>query len=204
MSNVNSPFGFRHLGYPEGGAVTNYGLTWKKIAAAYGTALYRGDVLIDLGSGYCGRYTNGALGSNVVGIVEGFEYLSTATGRRTPSTYLPTGDTAYDVDVCLTPIMGVPPQLFIVQAAATNFTIADIGMNIEPYLGGTGTAAGGFGKSSMTIVQGTNEAATATLPFRIVDLYSRYAPLGINGTDDTSNYNIVVVSSNPFNATGIA
>ena len=203
MSNVNSPFGFRQLGFAEGGAVTNYGQSWKKIAANYGIALYKGDVLIDLGSGYAGRYTTGVSGANVLGIVDGFEYLSTATGRKTMSTYLPVGDTAYDVDVCLVPIANVVPQLFLVQATSTNFTIVDIGQNIEPYLGGTGTTVGGMGKSSMTITQGTNENTTGTLPFKIVGLYSSYAPAGTNGTDDTSNYNIVVVASNPFQALGV-
>jgi len=203
MTNANSPFGFAHLGFPEGGAVANFALTWKKIAYNYGTALYRGDVLIDLGSGYAARYTTGVAGSNVLGIVEGFEYLSTALGRRTPTTYLPVGDTAYDVDVCLLPIQNVPPQLFTVQATSTQFTIVDIGQNIEPYLGGTGTVLGGTGKSSMTISQGVNANTTGTLPFRIVGLYSSYAPSGWNGTDDANPYNIVVVASNPYNATGV-
>jgi len=202
MTNANSPFGFAHLGFPGGGAVANYSTVWKKVAYNYGTPLYRGDVLVDLGNGYCGRYTSGVAGSNVVGIVEGFEYLSTSQGRRTPNTYLPSGDTAYDVDVQLLPILGVPPQLFIVQATLTQFSNSDIGDNIEPYLGGTGTVIGGTGKSSMTITQGTNEATTATLPFRIVDFYSNYAPAGWNGTDNSNPYNIMVVSSNPFNALG--
>jgi hypothetical protein len=203
MSNANAPFGFRHLGSVQGGAVANFGLAWKKIAYNYGTALYKGDVLIDLGSGYCGRYTSGVSGANVVGIVEGFEYLSSALGRRTVSTYLPVGDTAYDVDVQILPIAGVPPQLFTVQATSTYFTIVDIGQTIEPAVAATGSIVGGYGKSAMTITQGTNEGTTNTYPFRIVDLYSSYAPSGVNGTDDTSNYNIVVVASNPFEALGV-
>jgi hypothetical protein len=203
MANTNAPFGFRHLGFSEGGAVANYGLTWRKVAYNYGTALYRGDVMVDLGSGYLGRYTSGVSGSNVIGIVEGFEYLSTATGRKTVSTYLPTGDTAYDVDICLTPIAGVPPQLFVVQADSTNFTVADIGQTIEPAVGGTGSAVGGIGKSAMTIAQGTNQGTTNTYPFRIVKLFSSYVPSGAPGTDDTANYNLVVVASNPFEAVGV-
>jgi len=203
MANTSAPFGFRHLGFSEGGAVANYGLTWKKVAYNYGTALYRGDVMVDLGSGYLGRYTSGVSGANVVGIVEGFRYLSTALGQKVNSTYLPVGDTAYDVDVCLTPIAGVPPQLFLVQANSTNFTIADIGQTIEPAVGGTGSVVGGYGKSAMTIAQGTNQGTTNTYPFRVVGLYSSYAPAGTNGTDDTSNYNIVVVASNPFEALGV-
>jgi hypothetical protein len=202
MANVNSPFGFRHLGFSEGGAVANYGQTWKKVAYNYGTALYKGDVVVDLGSGYVGRYTSGINGSNVIGIIDGFEYLSSALGRRTPSTYLPVGDTAYDVDVCITPIAGVPPQLFMVQATSTYFTIADIGQNIEPAVSAAGSIVGGYGKSAMTITQGTLEGTSNVYPFRVVDLYSSYAPTGTNGTDDTSNYNIVIVRSNPYEALG--
>jgi hypothetical protein len=201
--NVNAPFGFQHLGFSQGGAVANFGMLHRKVASNYGVALYEGDVMVDLGSGYCRRFITADAGSNVVGIVKGFEYLSTAQGKRIVTNYLPVGDTAYDVEVILTPIMGVPPQLFKVQATATYFTIADIGTNIEPAVSATGSVNGGYGKSAMTITQGTNAGTTATYPFRVVDLYSSIAPTGTPGTDDTSNYNIVIVQSNPFNATGI-
>jgi hypothetical protein len=178
----------------------------RKVAYNYGTALYEGDVMVDIGSGYCRRYISGDAGSNVLGTVKGFEYLSSATGRKTVSNYLPAGDTAYDVEVQLQPIMGVGPQLFLVQSlsSSTYFTKADIGQNMEPTVSGTGSIVGGYGKSAMGVTQGGSlEATTATFPFRIVGLYSEYAPTGTPGTDDTSPYNIIVVQSNPFNVAGI-
>ena len=201
--NVNAPFGFQHLGFSQGGAVANFGMAQYKVAYNYGTALSEGDVLVDIGSGYVRRYISGDAGSNVVGIAKGFEYLSSALGSKVVSNYLPVGDTAYDVDVIVTPILGVPPQLFAVQATSTYFTKADIGQNIEPAVAASITVTGGYAKSGMTITQGTNQGTTATYPFRVVGLYSSIMPSGFVGTDDTSNYNIVLVQSNPFNATGI-
>ena len=199
MSNTNSPFGFKHIGFAQGGAAATFGLRRVKIAYNYGTALYAGDVLQDLGSGYCGVWSN-AEGGNTIGVVRSFEYLSTSTGRKVWSTYLPTTDHAYDIDALVIPIQGVPPQLFLVQAYSTYFTMAEIGNKVQP-TAGTGTSIGGRGKSGMTVTAGSS--TTNTYPFRVVDLYSSIAAKGVNGTDDTSNYNIVVVQSTPFEAVGV-
>jgi hypothetical protein len=199
MANTNSPFGFKHLGFSQGGAAATFGLRRVKVAYNYGTALYAGDVVEDLGTGYVGAYGSAGSG-NVIGVVRSFEYLSTALGRKVWSTYLPTTDHANDIDALVIPIQGVPPQLFLVQAYATNFTIANIGNKVVP-TAGTGTSIGGRGKSGMTITQGS--ATTNTYPFRVVDLYSSIAPKGAVGTDDTASYNIVIVQSEPYEAVGI-
>ena len=199
MSNTNAPFGFKHIGFAQGGAAATFGLRRVKIKADYGTALYAGDVLQDLGSGYCGVWSN-AEGGNTVGVVRSFEYLSTSTGRKVWSTYLPTTDHAYDIDALVIPILGVPPQLFLVQAYSTYFTIAELGNKVQP-TAGTGTSIGGRGKSGMTVTAGSS--TTNTYPFRVIDLYSSIAAKGVNGTDDTSNYNIVVVQSTPYEAVGV-
>lgn len=199
MANTNAPFGFRHLGVAQGGSAPTYGLRRVKIAYNYGTALYKGDVLQDLGSGYCGVWSN-ADGGNTVGVVQSFEYLSTSSGRKVWSTYLPTTDHAKDIDAWVIPILGAPPQSFIVQTYATNMTIVDIGTKVQP-TAGTGTVVGGYGRSGMTVTQGS--ATTNTYPFRVVDLYSNIAAKGVNGVDDTSNYNIVVVQSVPYEALGV-
>lgn len=201
MSNTNSPFGFRHLGFNKGGPSNNFSLVTYKVISSYTTAaLYKGDVLEFDGAGYVQRYTTGTNGSNVAGVAVGFKYLSTALGRTIYSTYLPTTDHAYDAEVVCVPIAGVPPQMFLVQAYATNFTIADIGVQLEPTYSTSGTSTGGNGKSGMTVTQGS--ATTNTYPFRVVDLYSNIAASGTPGTDDTANYNIVVVASNPYEGLG--
>jgi hypothetical protein len=203
MANTNAPFGFKWLGYNRGGPVANFSLRTVKIAYNYSTAaLYRGDVLTDLGSGYVGRYTSGDVGSNVAGIAWGFKYHSTALKRTVWSQYLPTTDHAADIEASIIPILGVPPQLFMVQATLTPFVAGDIGSLIEPdYTTNAGNAT--FGRSGMTIAKGTNQDVTNTLPFRIMDFYSSVAAPGTNGIDDTGNYNIMLVASNPFEAAGV-
>jgi hypothetical protein len=199
MANTNSPFGFKHLGFAQGGAAATFGLRRVKVAYNYGTALYAGDVVEDLGSGYVGQYGSAGSG-NVIGVVRSFEYLSTSLGRKVWSTYLPTTDHANDIDALVIPIQGVPPQLFLVQAYLLPFAITHLGTKVVP-TAGTGSVIGGRGKSGMTVTAGSG--TTNTYPFRVVDLYSNIAAKGVNGIDDTSNYNIVVVQSEPYEAVGI-
>ena len=66
---------------------------------------------------------------------------------------------------------------------------------------GTDTIKGALGVSGATL--NSTPAVTATLPFRIEGLWSDYAPAGTPGTDNTSNYNLVVVSANTQQQTGI-
>ena len=45
-------------------------------------------------------------------------------------------------------------------------------------------------------VDQTSIGTSSALPFRIVGLYSQFAPPGETGTDDTADYNLVVVTFN--------
>lgn len=199
MSNTNAPFGFKHLGFAQGGAAATFGFRRVKLPSSYGTALYAGDLLEDAGTGYAAVY-NSAGSGNVLGVVRSFEYLN-GDGRKVWSTYLPaTSNSSYDIDALIIPIQGVPPQLFLVQSYLLPHAITHIGTKIAP-TSGTGTHIGGHGRSGMTITAGS--ATTNTSPFRIIDLYSSIAAKGSNGIDDTSNYNIVVVQSEPYEAVGI-
>ena len=58
---------------------------------------------------------------------------------------------------------------------------------------GTGNTATGISGAYIDI---STVNTTSTLPFRIVSLYSQVAPAGVNGTDDTSSYNMAVVTFN--------
>ena len=144
MANTNSPFGFKHLGFAQGGAAATFGLRRVKVAYNYGTALYAGDVVEDLGTGYVGQYGSAGSG-NVIGVVRSFEYQSTSLGRKVWSTYLPTTDHANDIDALVIPIQGVPPQLFLVQAYLLPFAITHLGTKVVP-TAGTGSVIGGRGK----------------------------------------------------------
>jgi hypothetical protein len=100
------------------------------------------------------------------------------------------------------PISGAPSQLFAVQSYSTACTRAYIGLNVD-LIYTAGSVVGGHGKSACS-VDIANAATTATLPFRIRGLYSEIAEPGVNGTDDTSTYNIVIVSANIGTDLGIA
>ena len=200
MSNPNVPFGFQHLGWNRGGPAVTGGIIERKIAAGNNTPICHGDVVQSLSTGYVAIGASGVSGSNIAGIFLGCRYLSTSQGKMVNAMYWPNGDHAYDGVALILPIAGVPPQLFKVQAYTTNFTLENIGGTVDINVG-TQTIVGGYGISGMTIVEA--DATTATLPFRVVDLYSSIAPYGAPGTDDTSNYNIVIVQSNPDYETGI-
>jgi hypothetical protein len=203
MSNPNSPFGFAWIGSNRGGPAVTGGMAKRKIAAGYNTPICFGDLVTSYGgAGYVQMATTGLVGGLITGVFVGCEYLSTARGERVYSSYWPNGDHAYDGYAHIIPIAGCPPQLFKVQAYSTNFTFGDVGSNFEINVG-TQSINGGYGLSGMTLAQSTH-ATTATLPFKMVDLYSAMAPAGAPGTDDTSNYNIVIVQSNPDYETGIA
>ena len=189
MSNPNKPFGFQPIGWNRGGPAVTGALVQRKVAAGNNTPICKGDVVQSLSTGYVAIGAASVYGSNTAGIFMGY------------SSYWPNGDHAYDGTAFIFPIAGVPSQLFKVQALLTNYTFTDIGATTDIDVG-TQTITGGYGQSGMTVshaILGT----TATYPFRVVDLYSTYAPSGTAGTDDTASYNIVIVASNPDYETGI-
>ena len=201
MSNPNKPFGFQPIGWNRGGPAVTGALVQRKVAAGNNTPICKGDVVQSLSTGYVAIGAASVYGSNTAGIFMGCSYLSTSQGRTVYSSYWPNGDHAYDGTAFIFPIAGVPSQLFKVQALLTNYTFTDIGATTDIDVG-TQTITGGYGQSGMTVshaILGT----TATYPFRVVDLYSTYAPSGTPGTDDTASYNIVIVASNPDYETGI-
>jgi len=61
-------------------------------------------------------------------------------------------------------------------------------------IGGANTTTG---ISAMTLASSTG-VVTATLPWRLIDFYSNWAPPGVNGTDNASAGNIVIVAPNSF------
>lgn len=201
MSNTNSPFGFRWLSMAPGGGPANCAMTYPKIAYGDTTAIYRGDPVQQVNTGYVAQSAAAVAVSQVVGIFWGCEYLSNSLGRRVFSEYWPGSDCSYDVTAHVIPLIGATPSLWMVQATLDYFTFADIGMNCDIDIG-TGSVSGGHAKSGCTLDDGTINT-TATLPFRIVDLYSSIAAPGVNGIDDTSNYNIAIVRSNSLGETGI-
>lgn len=187
MANSNSPFGFRYFARLEGGAPTE-GLSTRAIASTYNTSVFQGDPVISLSTGYVAAATTGT--SQVYGIAYNFEYLNTAISRNLFASYW--GGTSNAGSNCAVGCSADTDAMFLVQSNGTAITFADIGANIG-YATGSGSTTTGI--SAYTVDQGTI-GTTSTLPFRIVGLYSQFAPPGTPGADDTTPYNQIVVTFN--------
>lgn len=188
MSNTNAPNGFQFFGKLEGASPT-VGLTVRK-AASGAAAIGYGDPVT---SGTDGYITIAAAGvTQIAGIFFGCEYFNSAVGRTVWSPNWPGSGASGDVTCYLDTD---PNSLFVAQSNNTAIVFADIDANINFVIGTPNTtAAGGFSTSSLG--QSTINT-TDTLPFRIVGLLSDYLPAGsVNGTDNASAYNRVIVAPN--------
>lgn len=189
MANTNAPFGFRYFGRLEGGSPTE-GLSYRQIASTYASDVFMGDPVLSLSTGYIALPSVST--TQVTGILSNLEYYNTAIGRNfIGAPYWPSASTGSNgtAGIC-----DDPNAMFLVQSNGSPIGFADIGNNIGWASGSGSTVTGISAYSADQSSIGTSSA----LPFRIVGLYSQYAPPGTPGTDDTADYNIAVVT---FNAT---
>jgi hypothetical protein len=201
MANTAAPFGFRQLRRLDGGAPTA-GFEKFTINSTDANLYFTGD---PVAGGTDGNITTASSQSIIKGIFMGCEYYSAATNRIIQSPNFPglTGSAGTTVDcfVCTDPDM-----LYIAQVATSAGTIGSsrIGENISftSAVSSLGNALSGISVVTLS----SDIATTAAFPFRLYDLYSRYAPPGTNGTDNASAGQILVVAPNNFernNTTGI-
>lgn len=202
MANTNSPFGLRPLGI-YGAAQPTMQLGTGKVAQGLGHALYRGDPLIRLNTGYLDYWVATSPASYLVGVFWGAKYQSTAFGRTVVQQFLPTTDLASDATIYYIPCDMFPTALFAVQAnsATTPLAFANVGLNADVVMG-TGSIKGAYGLSGVTLAVPATAPSAATLPFRVVGLLSDFMPAGTPGTDNTTPYNIGVVTPNTAQMTG--
>ena len=187
MANTQAPFGFQLAGFLDGRS-GSLGQQTRLIANADTNAVYSGDPVTSLSTGYVTRSTAGT--TQISGIFIGCSYLNTALGRTVWSPSWPgsgaTGDiTAY--------VITDPQATFKVQAggSTTAIGLADINANANFALGTPNTTTG---QSGAYLDQTTINPATTTLPFRIISLIA--SPPGAPGTDITTGYNNVIVAFN--------
>jgi len=187
MANTNSPFGFRQ--YSGTGSAPTYEQNVRYIKSDNTTAIFFGDAVIPLTTGYIGQATASTV--RVEGIFAGCKYVSTSQKRTVWSNYWPGSDANGDVEAY---IIDDPNAKFLVQSSDSGGTAAVTFANIGEYINlavGTGNTATGI--SGMTVNVATL-ATTVTLPFRIVGLVT--SPPGAEGTDTATEYNQVIVAFN--------
>ncbi len=182
MANTTGNMGFKHIGFLPG-ASPDYQLQAKLVSNANATAIYRGDPVV-FSSGYIIAATGGTGAAD--GIMDGAMYTD-SSGNTKWSPFCPATQTATVY------ILSAPSALFLAQSNGTAITQANVNKNIG-FVTGAGTTIGG-GFSGYQLDAG-NIGTNSAYPFRIVNLYSAYAPSGVNGTDNASNNNMAVVAFN--------
>lgn len=181
MANTDAPFGFRQ--YRGLGSAPTYEQSVRLIKSDNSTAVYFGDPVSNLNTGYITRSTAGT--AQIAGIFAGCKYLSTSQKRTVWSNYWPGSDASADVEAY---IIDDPNAQFVVQAGGTAIGLADMGLYVQFNLG-TGNSSTGISGAYVE-----SPAVTATLPFRIIGFITQ--PPGANGTDITSAYNQIIVGFN--------
>lgn len=218
MANtLGSPtLGFQSFGNNEGASPT-MGLTPVWIASTDPGLIFRGDPVMTStspGANLSGAYIT-SLNNNAVttpgflcrGIFQYCYQFQPAAGRVVWSNFYNGAVTGSTGDVKAY-IIDNPDQQFIVQASTKAAILSSqIGFNVGiTYNTTTGNTTTGY---SNVTVESTSAIGGSSMPFRIVDFYSAYAAPGglqgpaaagttpfINGTDNTSPANIVVVRLN--------
>lgn len=215
MANTFAPFGLAQIGVADG-VPANFSLITRAISqASMPAAIYKGDPIIQLNTGYIGPWVAGQPVSYMVGIFVGCTYYTTISGIVRSNYWPGSGSGAlYDAYAEIIPIIqGSGSPQFLAQTANSNTTasaaaISNIGDNVDVAMG-TGSTVTGISGAYIDLYTATT---TATLPFRIVGLYSGgilnpvptspYGGTG-NGSDTTTAYNYVIVQANNIQSTGI-
>lgn len=195
MANSNAPMGLVEFRRRNGGAPTSgqEGQVFK-LPYNYTTAIGYGTPMIQLNTGYLGVATTG--GSVAIkGIFSGVTYISSANGQTVTSRYWPGSGNVGTGDLQVT-LWNDPDMVYMAQSYNTAIVFGDIGANVNIQIG-TPSSTTGF---SATTVDQSTLGVTTTLPFRIYGLLSQYqtASGAVDGTDDTSAYNKVLVTCNYF------
>ena len=167
MANIDAAFGLRPIG-KVGSGVQNMGTTMYTIEDNYGTAIFKGDHVLQSG-GYVIKGT--ASGATILGVFNGCFYIDPTSKKPTYSNYYPgsinvtsagsiSGSTNIDAYIYDDPYM-----LFEAQCDGT-VAKTDIGKNTDTALT-TGSTVNGLSKNE---IDSSAEATTAGLQVKIIGI----------------------------------
>tara|TARA_Y100001951_G_C11157305_1_gene192718 strand:- start:45 stop:626 length:582 start_codon:yes stop_codon:yes gene_type:complete len=128
MANVDAPFGLRPVG-ELGSEVQNSGTTQYRIASGYGTAIYKGDLVILVNAtGTLNVAGNGD--TDLVGVFNGCFYNDPTTQKPTWKNYYP-GSISPSVGNIDAFVYDDPNKLFEIQAEGSLTYAATVGKNVD-------------------------------------------------------------------------
>ncbi len=192
MANTQVQFGFQPFSIASG-RTPNFALRRRTIAYNYSTALFKGDPVVSNNAGNIVAVSSQS--APVAGIFWGCEYYNTAMKQPFWSPYWPGSSASALTNGIVTAwIIDDPNELFVAASlgGSAAITAANIMNNVQWNAGAGGNTTTGI---SSYVIDDGNITTTSTLPFKIMDLYSTYAPPGVNGAD-ASIYNWAIVKIN--------
>ena len=197
MANVSGPFGALQWGTVNG-ATPNF-MSWGsatsafRIASNYATAIGFGDLvtLVSGGSptGYLNRWiaSDGSATYQVAGVFYGCAYNSLSQKKRVWNNYYPGSDANGDVEAF---VCADPNAIFMIQANSGPIDQTYMGLTADVVMGTVNTTTG---QSAMSLAT-PSASGPSNLPLKVLGPVT--APPTVNGTDDTTAYNNVLVTFN--------
>ena len=182
MANQDAAFGMRHVGR-IGGPATNVQNRYR-IAANYGTAIFKGDMVMQVTGGTVEVHADGGT-VPIVGVFNGCRYTDPTTGKETFSNFYPASTNASDIEAF---IIDDPMAIFEIQADAA-FPVADLFGNFDIVYTSSGSTTTGLSGAELDVTTG---ATTAGLPLKAIDISKNV------DNDDVSSdaTNVLVVIQN--------
>ena len=183
MANKDASFGLKPV-KQMGGAPYSGGQSRYRIASSYGTAIYQGDLVMQVTGGGVEIH---AVGGTVplVGVFNGCQYTDPTTGEQVYRNYYPASTAASDI---IAFIIDDPNTVFEIQADEA-FPVADLLGNFDTIKTNSGSTDTGISGDELDVSTG---ATTATLPLKALDISQ-----DPNNSDvSASNTNVYVVIQN--------
>ena len=182
MANTDAAFGMRLVGR-IGGPATNVQNTYR-IAANYGTAIFKGDMVAQVTGGGVEVHADGGT-VPIVGVFNGCRFTDPTSGKETFSNHYPASTNASDIEAF---VIDDPMAIFEIQADAA-FPVADLFGNFDIVYTSSGSTTTGLSGAELDVTTG---ATTATLPLKAIDISQDPD----NSDVSTANTNVLVVIQN--------
>jgi hypothetical protein len=183
MANKDASFGMRPVkmmgGSPWTGGTSRY-----RIAANYGTAIYTGDMVMQVTGGTVEIHADGGT-VPIVGVFMGCQYTDPTSGEQVFSAYYPASTNASDI---IAFIVDDPNVVFEIQADDT-FPIADLFGNFDIVYTNSSSTQSGLSGAELDVTTG---ATTAGLPLKAIDISEDPD----NSDIASANTNVLVVIQN--------
>tara|TARA_S200002703_G_scaffold103163_1_gene89421 strand:+ start:1022 stop:1606 length:585 start_codon:yes stop_codon:yes gene_type:complete len=183
MANKDASFGMRPVkmmgGSPWTGGTSRY-----RIAANYGTAIYTGDMVMQVTGGTVEIHADGGT-VPIVGVFMGCQYTDPTSGEQKFSAYYPASTNASDI---IAFIVDDPNVVFEIQADDT-FPIADLFGNFDIVYTNSSSTQSGLSGAELDVTTG---ATTAGLPIKAIDISEDPD----NSDIASANTNVLVVIQN--------